>query len=87
MVASWICLARNLLVGAALVLSTGAARSQVPDSEINRALMNPNFKWRSFAAAGVRVYYQPGSFAERQESSWSATVTGARSTRTRSPIS
>lgn len=65
MAASWICRARGLLVGAALILATCAARPPARGTEIDRALANPDFTWRSFAAAGVRIYYQPGSFAER----------------------
>ena len=65
MATSWICRARELLVGAALILATCAARPPARDTEIDRALTNPNFTWRSFGAAGVRLYYQPGSFAER----------------------
>ena len=52
-------------MGAALFLSTSVAWSQATDSEIDAALTASNFTWHSLAAAGVRVYYQPGSFAER----------------------
>ncbi len=65
MIASWSLLARNLLIGAALVLSTGAAGPSAPDTEVDRALGNPKITWRSFAGAGVRLHYLPGSFAER----------------------
>ncbi len=62
---SWKRLARELLICAALVLSMGAARPSTPDTEIDRALANPGFTWRSLAGAGVRLHYLPGSFAER----------------------
>lgn len=65
LVISSVYLAGHLLASAALFLSPGAACSQAPDSEIELALNNSNFTWRSFAAAGVHLYYQPGSFAER----------------------
>jgi hypothetical protein len=58
-------LARILLVVATLILSAAAARAQETESVVDRALADPNFTWRSFAADGVRLYYQPGSFAER----------------------
>jgi hypothetical protein len=72
---------RVLLLAAILVLSAGAARAQAPDSEIDRALTHPGFTWRSLAAKSVRLYYQPGSFAERHRvmllrSAQAALVTG-----------
>jgi len=57
--------ALRLCVGVALFLPTSNVWSQEGDSEIDRALSDSNHTWHSFAAAGVRVYYQPGSFAER----------------------
>ena len=35
------------------------------DSQIDRALDHPDFIWTSIATDNVRLYYQPGSFAER----------------------
>ncbi len=65
MAVSWTRRATNLILGAALILSTAAARPPAPGSEVDRALVAPGFTWRSLADAGVRLYYQPGSFAER----------------------
>lgn len=58
-------LTRILLVAATLVLASDPARAQGTDAVIDRALAHPGFTWRSLAADGVRLYYQPGSFAER----------------------
>ena len=41
------------------------AYGQSERSQIDRALANPDFTWLSVAEGGVRLYYQPGSFAER----------------------
>jgi len=57
--------ARILLVVAILSMSAAAAGTQAVDSEVDDALANPKFTWLSIAEGGVRVYYQPGSFAER----------------------
>ncbi len=47
-----------------MVLSATVTRAQ-SDHPIGRALANPDFTWHSMADAGIRLYYQPGSFAER----------------------
>jgi hypothetical protein len=58
-------LVRVLLVAIAMILPAGVAQTQASDSAIDRALSHPDFTWRSLAGDGVRLYYQPGSFAER----------------------
>lgn len=57
--------ARVLLVSATLLLCAVAVRAQGTDSLVGRALASPGFTWRSVDADGIRLYYQPGSFAER----------------------
>jgi hypothetical protein len=49
----------------AVIALAGIAQSQTPDNTIDRALVNSAFTWHSIADGGVRVFYQPGSFAER----------------------
>lgn len=49
----------------AMILFAGPAGTQENDPLVDRALANPEFAWRSIAADGVRLYYQPDSFAER----------------------
>jgi hypothetical protein len=56
---------RSLAAIVVLLLSAGSARAQTTESLIDRAIANRDFTWQSVAADGVRVYYQPGSFAER----------------------
>lgn len=53
--------AADLVVEAILSIT----RAQGNGSVIDRALSHPDFTWRSVASDGVRLYYQPGSFAER----------------------
>lgn len=58
-------LAKCLLVVLGVILSVPVVHAQATDPLIDRALSNSAFAWRSIAADGVRLYYQPNSFAER----------------------
>jgi len=58
-------LSRVLFIAVTLTLAAGTARPQATDSLVDRALANPDFTWHSLAEGGVRLYYQPGTFAER----------------------
>jgi hypothetical protein len=55
----------SLIVSALLLLAATTTGSQEGGDFVQKALGDPGFEWRSLEARGARIYYTPGSFAEK----------------------